>query len=127
MLYIISAYEFIESGETEMKDNFSDRFVEMFINRLRFVFSPETFFLYAILLLLFKVPGIGNWLNPPWSFTKHHSEIIRSYRQHQNITHLRVAILCIAIMVIVFGIGELIRRRLKRKSLIFNNEKKNKS
>ena len=94
--------------------NFGERFVEITIDRIRFVFSVEFACTIGVFLLLTKIPAIANWLNPPFDFADF------NYQRYRNMEYLRIIILVLSLLAVVYGIGELVRRKFSFKSLIFS-------
>ena len=101
------------------EDSFGERCIERIINRIRFLFSIECGFSIIISFLLFKIPIISKWVFRPFKtgFDIENFDY-QQYIKHQNLERLRFMAVIITVFIIVYGIGEVIRRKFKFKSIL---------
>lgn len=93
--------------------------LEYMVNRLRILFSIEFVMTIAVISLLSKIPAVSKWLSPPLTVdsTGGIEAIMRQISHHENIEDTRSFILFVFSMTLVYGIGEIVRRKKKYKSL----------
>lgn len=103
--------------------------LERIVNRLRILFSIEFILTLAVISLLFKIPAINSWISPPFTIdtTKEIESIIYQVEIHKTIEGIRSSMIILISMIIVYSVGEIIRRKRKYKSLFqaWTSKKKN--
>ena len=93
-------------------------------SRLRLFFSIEFAFVLAMNLFLFKLPIVAKWISPPLDFSVGMETVLKQIEHYNNMEYLRSFIVITLTMVLVYGMGEVIRRKFKLKSIFFDNDKK---
>lgn len=81
----------------------------------------------AIFILLPHIPALENWFFPTYTFEVFdvvRGEVFQVERQNSGLALVRFLGTFMAVWVAVFGIGELVRRKLNRKSLFFSKKDK---
>jgi len=102
-----------------------DRLLDSLIDRIRFIFSIEFIFTTAIVYLINKTPVLKNWLSPKYipNFSDGVNTVVQQYSWYNNMEYLRFLVVFVLVLIVVYGIGEIVRRKLKFKSLLFSNKK----
>ena len=103
-----------------------EKFVEFIIHRVRLIISVEFLLTIGIVFLLHQIPMIVDWISPEvmLDFTQEPSEVLRQIRHYTNMEYLREVILILLTMVLVYGVGECVRRKMKLQSLFSDSNKR---
>lgn len=89
------------------------------MDRLRILFSFEFVLTIAVISILRKIPAVNRWISQPYTLdlTKGADAVLQQMKQHQNSEDIRIFLIELLVIILVFGIGEIVRRKLKYRSL----------
>ena len=111
----------------KIKKDYGERVAKVLIDRVRPLVSIEFALSLLIMFLLLQVQAVERWVYQSLSMSELLTEtddmidIIEQVNNHRNMEYLRFIAVFFSVIFVVYAAGEIIRRKLKLKSLWFKN------